>query len=80
MKQCFLTTTQKRSSGANPLYCLDSKTKKPLEQTPVRTHHLVDDGTPEGSESDLTAFIALVLTPSEVNFNTDFRPMPRFFH
>ena len=71
MKQCLFTTLE-NSNGANPLHCLDSKTKKPLEQTPVETHQLVDDGTPEGSESDLTAFVAQGSTPSEVNFTTVF--------
>jgi hypothetical protein len=72
MKQCSSNNSGENNNGAKPLHCLDSKTKKPLSQTPVRTHHLLGDGTPEGSESDLTAFIASVLTPSEVNFTTLF--------
>ena len=75
MKQCFRRHTSDSGNGANPLDCLDSKTKKPLSQTPVRTHHFVDDGTPEGSESDLTAFIASVLTPSKINSTGFFHPV-----
>ena len=78
MKQCSVQQLWGNNNGAKPLHCLDSKTKKPLEQTPVETHHLVDDGTPEGSESDLTALIAVVSTPSEVNFTTLFWSLPRF--
>ena len=43
-------------NGANPLYCLDSKTKKPLSQTPVEEPKSCELRLPHsGSGSGLTA-------------------------